>query len=546
MCFIVKKKEKKKKINMAAPGKEGNFSGRGSPQNTLIIRHLPSSMNSMEKQDFLKYFGAEHAKVLSNYGRMKHTAFASFKDHRSAEQALSRLHQLKVLGHTLVVEYAKNTGSIPEAELAADTEDRCKEGTISRTDEDGMKQSNEGERQSTVLQEEMKGLHQRLMGLSSNHGFDVPLNPTVRYRYPAPTVNILTNIINTLASAPKFYTQVLHLMNKMSLPAPFGPVTPTPPLAEDTVLQPSIDSNRSVMAMDVSSSSDEESEIESDPEEREKTEEVRASLKRPLKTKPLQQPKRHKLQSIAPPKNPQTGPQTSQPAKAVNVFEQPLMAVSKRIEFKITENIGGCVEGQTQAVKDQSLPGIYDPSVADTSESSQQVSGFGTFEHPVTEKDEAPSKKGLYEADDEDEDEDVEEELTEFISRKELRNKLPSDEIKRHPVFKRYERGEPTTRLYLKNLAKTVEEKDLKYIYGRYLDWTSPIDKDMFTIQLMTQGRMKGQAFVGLPSEFAADKALKDTNGYILQGKPIVVQFARSAKLKEKEVPKKKTTRREI
>ena len=60
--------------------------------------------------------------------------------------------------------------------------------------------------------------------------FDVPLNPTVRYRYPAPTVNILTNIINTLASAPKFYTQVLHLMNKMSLPAPFGPVTPTPPL----------------------------------------------------------------------------------------------------------------------------------------------------------------------------------------------------------------------------------------------------------------------------------------------------------------------------
>ena len=57
-------------FNMAAPGKERNFSGRGSPQNTLIIRHLPSSMNSMEKQDFLKYFGAEHAKVLSNYGRM--------------------------------------------------------------------------------------------------------------------------------------------------------------------------------------------------------------------------------------------------------------------------------------------------------------------------------------------------------------------------------------------------------------------------------------------------------------------------------------------
>ena len=75
--------------------------------------------------------------------------------------------------------------------------------------------------------------------------------------------------------------------------------------------------------------------------------------------------------------------------------------------------------------------------------------------------------------------------------------------------------GEPTTRLYLKNLAKSVEEKvsqqeltvklstwyccfskteivlilkcilicfslqDLKYIYGRYVEWSSPIDKDM-------------------------------------------------------------------
>ena len=39
----------------------------------------------------------------------------------------------------------------------------------------------------------------------------------------------------------------------------------------------------------------------------------------------------------------------------------------------------------------------------------------------------------------------------------------------------------------------------------------------------MKQGRMKGQAFVGLPSEYAAQKALRDTNGYLLFDKPIVV-----------------------
>ena len=39
----------------------------------------------------------------------------------------------------------------------------------------------------------------------------------------------------------------------------------------------------------------------------------------------------------------------------------------------------------------------------------------------------------------------------------------------------------------------------------------------------MQQGRMKGQAFVGMPSEELALRALQDTNGYVLQGKPMVV-----------------------
>ena len=64
---------------------------------------------------------------------------------------------------------------------------------------------------------------------------------------------------------------------------------------------------------------------------------------------------------------------------------------------------------------------------------------------------------------------------------------------------------------------------------------------------------MKGQAFIGLPSEKIAAKALRDTNGYLLQDRPMVVvsvtithwimttcflfplkQFGRSTKAKEK------------
>ena len=39
----------------------------------------------------------------------------------------------------------------------------------------------------------------------------------------------------------------------------------------------------------------------------------------------------------------------------------------------------------------------------------------------------------------------------------------------------------------------------------------------------MKEGRMKGQAFVTLPSEEKAKKALRDAHGYILQGKPMVI-----------------------
>uniref|UniRef100_A0A0E9WTK7 RNA-binding region-containing protein 3 n=1 Tax=Anguilla anguilla TaxID=7936 RepID=A0A0E9WTK7_ANGAN len=130
-----------------------------------------------------------------------------------------------------------------------------------------------------------------------------------------------------------------------------------------------------------------------------------------------------------------------------------------------------------------------------------------------------------------DEDDDI---PSEFISRRELeKGRLSRDEIKRMSVFKNYEPGEPTCRLYVKNIAKQVEEKDLKNIYGRYIDIASEAERNMFDVILMKEGRMKGQAFVGLPNEKSAEKALRDTNGYVLHDKPLVVQFARSAKPKQ-------------
>lgn len=47
-------------------------------------------------------------------------------------------------------------------------------------------------------------------------------------------------------------------------------------------------------------------------------------------------------------------------------------------------------------------------------------------------------------------------------------------------VFKNYNPGTPNSRLYVKNLAKSVTEKDLKHIFGRYVIWTCDDEKNKY------------------------------------------------------------------
>lgn len=56
------------------------------------------------------------------------------------------------------------------------------------------------------------------------------------------------------------------------------------------------------------------------------------------------------------------------------------------------------------------------------------------------------------------------------------------------------------------------------YLYYRY------------DVRLLQEGRMKGQAFITLQNISQAKQALKETNGYILKDKPMVVQFAKAVK----------------
>lgn len=46
-------------------------------------------------------------------------------------------------------------------------------------------------------------------------------------------------------------------------------------------------------------------------------------------------------------------------------------------------------------------------------------------------------------------------------------------------------------------------------------------------VKLMKGGRMKGQAFVRMRNVDTARRALDEVCGYVLKGKPIVVQFGK-------------------
>ncbi|XP_047581109.1 RNA-binding region-containing protein 3 isoform X1 [Lutra lutra] len=492
---------------------------------TLLVRHLPAELTAEEKEDLLKYFGAQSVRVLSDKGRLKHTAFATFPNEKAAIKALTRLHQLKLLGHTLVVEFAKEQDRVHSPCPPSDTEKkkRC---------DDPVEDDKEKKELGCLTIEN---------GIAPNHGLTFPLNSCLKYMYPPPSSTILANIVNALASVPKFYVQVLHLMNKMNLPTPFGPITARPPMYEDYMplhaplppASPQPPEEPPLPDEDEELSSIESEYESSDDEDRQRMTKLMelANLqpKRPKTVKQHHVRKKRKIKDML--KTPSSAPHSWKVMLSLfinsslhpvllpsDVFDQPQPVGSKKIEFHISTDMPSAFKKDLE--KEQNCEEQnYDLPAA---EGDAPNVGFGKiFPKPnlnITEEIK----------------EDCDEMPSECISRRELeKGRISREEMETLSVFRSYEPGEPNCRIYVKNLAKHVQEKDLKYIFGRYVDFSSETQRIMFDIRLMKEGRMKGQAFIGLPNEKAAAKALKEANGYVLFGKPMVVQFARSARPKQ-------------
>lgn len=162
----------------------------GYSSNVLTIKNFPLLFNDNDRQEFLEHFGVVRTRCLNRFKNATNLVIADFGSHLQASQALARLHQLELLARRLVVEYC----SLELAHFAFASHSSSYKDT-----------------EKTLLHGISPGKNQIHYSLPSER---------LSYLYPPIDETILMNINNALLSVPAFYTQVLHLMNKMSLPCP--------------------------------------------------------------------------------------------------------------------------------------------------------------------------------------------------------------------------------------------------------------------------------------------------------------------------------------
>ncbi|XP_022661994.1 RNA-binding protein 40-like isoform X2 [Varroa destructor] len=410
-------------------------------RSVLQVRHLPPAFAETECVSFLKAHGALSVSVPGR-GR----AFAFYRNEVEARRAMGLLHQLQLKDCLLLVTFARSNHNIPLLPpVVANPE------FISENEQ----------------------IIQRLHAIAPRLGFNYVLNPMVKYKYPPLTDTILANICVTLRNHADFYTQVLHLMNKMNLQAPFRrQINPSQVFRE-------------VKLKDVSTAITSESGSEvSDEEHRE------------VRPKPLL-----------------SADETCIPNKRLRVPKRHISTIELLPKEKPRE-VSECFDS-TNPIRKLELPSISQISAQTTKEYSCPAfeTGFGQFK-PSTPPERSPEPPSRFN-------------WSSAFTVITAMEKISLQDAIDHPAFRNYEECDPCVRLYIKNIPKSVTEEDLFLLFGQFVP-DNEAERAIFDIRLMKTGRMRGQAFVTFGSVGAAQKALKGVHRLVLKGKPLAVQFAKS------------------
>lgn len=405
----------------------------------LQVRHLPRAFTQAQSTDLLRKHGA------STVTFKKGSAFAFFEDQLQARQALQTLHQLHLNEAVLLVTFARSddksiplmppVSPLPDPQLAENEE-----------------------------------VIRRIHAVAPDLGLNYILNPIIRYKYPPINDTILANICEALRNNSSFYTQVLHLMNKMCMVPPFRRMT----APREVFRRPSRETSTQM-------TSESESDL-SDVEDlsRHKRQRLRPQ---PLEIvrRPIRKPKTDISPTIMLPE--------SAPVDVNQCFD---IAPVRRVEIaKITPTVH-------QTANEEIVTG----------------EGFGRLDPTQPEKPRTVFDSSRFDF------KNLEPFDLDSVER------LPIQDSIDHPAFRNYEVGDPTERLYVKNLHRSATEDDLFRLFGSLVPLEEP-ELAAFDIKLMKFGRMREQAFVTFGSVSTSSKALELTNRLFLKGKPMSVQFAK-------------------
>ncbi|CAG5093531.1 Similar to RNPC3: RNA-binding region-containing protein 3 (Bos taurus) [Cotesia congregata] len=484
------------------------------PCDTLRVLHLPPYLSDEKRNELFKKFGAECTKTIRKSDTYT-TTFVKFPSTELATKAFLQLHQLEIKGQYLSVEFAKKS-------FVRDTDDNV----LFKSEP-----LNVNEKDDNANTKNFQAFIDKLNTWTSNYNFSQPPPPNISYKYPLPTRNILLRISIQLLREPAFYTQVLHLMNKMNLPPPFEELEAEFPslkevynmekykdifgninaenddslLTDNYYMMENDDDEDDEMEVKGDGNNDEdeeESEMESDNEETNKLQEfIPVKRKLPEGKRKIKIPK-----FVNPTVHPKPITTKQKIIRPEDVFERiPIEEIKKKT-----------------VIKTDSL--LIDKIVnTDTNDQSHEPSesGFGII-NPVIKTDDGNDEKTK-----------EGEKSKEFITSEELAsNRISANDQRLFSEFKNYHPGKPSCRLYIKNLAKEVNEDDLHYIYRKYIIPNLENSELEYNINLMRGGRMKGQAFVTFQNIEQAQLALNETNGYKLKSKYMVVQFSNATNKK--------------
>ncbi|CAH8487963.1 unnamed protein product [Schistosoma turkestanicum] len=520
-----------------------------SDENCLIFKHFPPEIAEDECVTFLKSLGATTAQYFGNSGSLKYCAYAEFTSEQHAWNIIKNLHQKKILDRRLSVEFFQSTGGgFPPV-------------------------SNQKTNSDKSYKEQCSPVTTNAFSAKWDPSFEVPSR--LYYEYPAVSNDILTNIVRSLASCPAFYNQVLHIMNKLHLPPPFNDPEHFPgdylviSASDYAKMQALVKNNNRPMSTEENNDSgsvSEEMDLSSGPESELASDDEKTTTLQVKKSIPVRRRfKVHKkLPSVLSARLPKTSKRKNIPV--ADVFE-PHQAAKKLNLPKILDI--NSQQDHHNSCDDESEGGFglihtetkietryfVDETIQNAQENHASI--FSNFqlrkeqlsdeehenlEHLIPLPSQPPSSGETMST-------VTDNNLFNFVTTLSIdeitSNCLKIEDRINYPVFAKYDTGAITSRLYIKNLSQMVTETDLFQIFGVFSNGPVtdnnykpkvPLDStECFSIRLLTEGRMKGQAFIGLACETTAKQALEATNGYMLYDRPMVVHFARGAKAKPDE-----------